>query len=102
MLESASARHSVGIWSYSASHARVRLHASYTCLPPSTAAAAIHLPAGWYLEGQGRYMARNMSDMPLKVPFVPLGDFVTEVGWLGEGAGLCLCGGSGVAGGLCG
>jgi hypothetical protein len=36
--------------------------------------------AAWFVEGQGRWGVSEMSECPLKVAFVPLGDFIKEVG----------------------
>lgn len=35
--------------------------------------------AMWYVEGQGRHSVDVMSMAPLKLPFVPLGRFITQV-----------------------
>jgi len=32
--------------------------------------------AAWFVEGQGRWGVVEMSECPLKVPFVPLGQFI--------------------------
>jgi hypothetical protein len=49
--------------------------------------------AAWFVEGQGRWGVSDMSECPLKVSFVPLGDFIKEVR-AGKGGG---CPGGGVA-----
>jgi ribosome biogenesis GTPase A len=37
-------------------------------------------PGGWFLQGLGRHGVRGMSETPLKNAYVPLGDFIEEVG----------------------
>jgi hypothetical protein len=42
--------------------------------------AAAWPKAAWYVEGQGRWGVGEVSECPLKVAFVPLGQFIEEVG----------------------
>lgn len=52
----------------------------YTSAAPPSVSAAAWPKAAWYVEGQGRWGVGEVSECPLKVAFVPLGQFIEEVG----------------------
>ncbi|KIZ05418.1 hypothetical protein MNEG_2539 [Monoraphidium neglectum] len=44
--------------------------------------------AAWYLAGQGRFCAGDLSESPVKESFIPLADFIDKVGRLPDGLSL--------------
>lgn len=46
--------------------------------------------AGWWVRGLGAFAVEDMSEHPVPTPFLPLGDFIGEVGRCAEGEGGVL------------